>query len=143
MNIIFKVANEMKNNLITFEKRQLYNFVRRKDYRELQRALAAAYKAKDEERITKLCEQRSPLIADAGFTSSAFERRINKYRLHYRSKGKTSCVVPSHVAQKLAASVWDMFEDFFYGSGRAVSFSSADRYLLGGTPLTFLNTREK
>ena len=27
------------------------------------------------------------------------------------------------MAQKLAASVWDMFEDFFYGSGKTVSFS--------------------
>ena len=71
MDTIFKVANAMKNNLIAFEKRQLHNFVRRKDYRELQKALAAAYKAKDEERITKLCEQRSSLIADAGFTKTA------------------------------------------------------------------------
>lgn len=123
MDTIFKVANAMKNNLIAFEKRQLHNFVRRKDYRELQKALAAAYKAKDEERIAKLCEQWSSLISGAEFTAYAFEKRINKYRLHYRSKGKTSCVVPSHVAQKLAASVWDMFEDFFYGSGKTVSFS--------------------
>ena len=63
MDIIFKVANEMKNNLIAFEKRQLHNFVRRKDYREIQQALAAAYraKAKDEECITKLCERQNQL----------------------------------------------------------------------------------
>ena len=88
MDTIFKVGNAMKNNLIAFEKRQLHNFVRRKDYRELQKVLAAAYKAKDEERIAKLCEQRSSLIAGAGFTAYAFEKRINKYRLHYKSKGK-------------------------------------------------------
>lgn len=129
MDTIFKVANAMKNNLIAFEKKQLYNFVRRKDYRELQKALAAAYKAKNEECITQLCEQRSSLIAGAGFTAYAFEKRINKYRLHYKSKGKTNNVVPSQVAQKLAASVWKMFQDFFYGSGKGIAFSKWSEFL--------------
>ena len=129
MDTIFKVANAMKNNLIAFEKRQLYNFVRRKDYRELQKALATAYKAKDEERIAQLCEQRSSRIAGAGFTAYAFEKRINKYRLHYKSKGKTNNVVPSQVAQKLAASVWKMFQDFFYGSGKGIAFSKWSEFL--------------
>lgn len=129
MDTIFKVANAMKNNLIAFEKRQLYNFVRRKDYRELQKALATAYKAKDEERIAQLCEQRSSRIGGAGFTAYAFEKRINKYRLHYKSKGKTNNVVPSQVAQKLAASVWKMFQDFFYGSGKGIAFSKWSEFL--------------
>ena len=52
-----------------------------------------------------------------------FEKQINKYRKHYRGKNGKGFLIPAHVAQKIAASVWGGYQKLLYGSGQQVRFS--------------------
>ena len=123
LDTIFQVGNDIKNNLIAYERRQYQNLISRKDWRANQAALSAAYEAEDTGRIKALCKRRNEMLTNAGFEQFQFEKQINKYRKHYRGKKGKGFLIPAHVAQKIAASVWGGYQKLLYGSGQQVHFS--------------------
>ena len=64
-------------------------------------------------------ELRNEMIRRYGFSKFDFEKRINKYRKSYET------LVGIDVAQKIAYSVWDMFQAVLYGKG--ITFAAKDR----------------
>ena len=70
-----------------------------------------------------LYELRNEMIRRYGFSKFDFEKRINKYRKSYET------LVGIDVAQKIAYSVWDMFQAVLYGKGKSVSFSPFSKFL--------------
>lgn len=161
LDTIFQVANDIKNKLIAYERKQCNILTARRDYHRLQKQFSNAYAAQEEleNRIKKLTKQRkeagrknkpeirkqlntvtkdkvevetlidhlgaqrTALLIDAGFSKDLFEAQIVKYRSHYKAKGRSSSLVNSHIAQKIANSVWKSFESFFYKNGKEVHFS--------------------
>ena len=123
LDTIFQVGNDIKNNLIAYERKQYQNLISRKDWRANQAALSAAYEAEDAGRIKALCKRRNEMLTNAGFEQFQFEKQINKYRKHYRGKNGKGFLIPAHVAQKIAASVWGGYQKLLYGSGQQVRFS--------------------
>lgn len=123
LDVIFQVGNDIKNALIAYERKQYDNLVARKEWRDTQTALRSAYEEKDAARVRALCEQRSKMLAAAGFGQYQFEKQINKYRKHYRGKGGKGYLIPAHVAQKISSSVWDGYKKLLFGNGKQVWFS--------------------
>lgn len=123
LDTIFQVGNDIKNNLIAYERKQYTNLIARRDWKANQAALSAAYEAKDNERIKALCERRNKMLSDAGFEQFQFEKQINKYRKHYKGKNNKGFIIPVHVAQKISASIWDGYKKLLYGNGKQVHFS--------------------
>ena len=123
LDTIFQVGNDIKNNLIAYERKQYENLIARKDWKTNQTALADAYAAEDEFLIKALCESRNEMLSDAGFGKYQFEKQVNKYRKHYRGKGGKGYIIPVHVAQKISASVWDGYQKLLFGYGNQVHFS--------------------
>lgn len=62
---------------------------------------------------------RRRLLQDAGFAKYAFESQIQIIR---RADEDARRMIGSHVAQKIADSVWQMFEKDLYGNGKHLSF---------------------
>ena len=123
LDTIFQVGNDIKNNLIAYERKRYENLTSRKDWKTNQAALADAYAAEDAFLVKVLCERRNEMLSVAGFGKYQFEKQVNKYRKHYRGKGGKGYLIPVHVAQKISASVWDGYQKLLYGNGNQVHFS--------------------
>ena len=123
LDTVFQVGNDIKNNLIAYERKQYKNLTALKDWTANQVALADAYAAKDSPLIKALCERRNEMLSEAGFGKYQFEKQVNKYRKHYRGKGGKGYLIPVHVAQKISSSVWDGFQKLIFGNGEQVHFS--------------------
>ena len=74
LDTIFQVGNDIKNNLIAYERKQYQNLISRKDWRANQAALSAAYEAEDAGRIKALCKRRNETLTNAGFEQFQFEK---------------------------------------------------------------------
>lgn len=167
---IFRVANNMKNNLISWYDRQLTEMTRTRAWRDNQKSLSNLYSEyaddvedleKGKQRIAKkkenakkkkktfylsrkdkeqlrylqsrvkefeekrkdLYEIRNEMIHRYGFSKFDFEKQMNKYRKSYGT------LVGIDVAQKIAYSVWDMFQAVLYGKGKSISFSPFSKFL--------------
>lgn len=144
LNTMFRVGNEIKNNLITYEKRQYRCLTERKDWKLIQAALAEAYKTEDTAAKKMLLEKRNTMIAAAGFSLFSFVKWINKYRKHYIGAGGKGYCVNAQVAQNIAASVWKAFESLLYGKGDEVKFSKWTEFTsmtakVNGNGITYRN----
>lgn len=120
---LFQVCNDIKNNLIAYEKKRYRCLMEQRVWKQNQEALAVAYKAEDETAKAKCIEARNAMIANAGFSPYQFEKQANKYRKHYPGPGGKGLLVHTHICQKIAASVWKAFESLLYKDGEDVSFS--------------------
>lgn len=120
---LFQVCNDIKNNLIAYEKKQYRCLTEQQAWKKNKEELAAAYKAGDTKAKAKCIEARNAMIAKAGFSLYQFEKQINIYRKHYKGVGGKGALVSGHVCQKIAASVWKAFESLLFKNGKAVSFS--------------------
>ena len=82
LDTIFQVGNNIKNDLIAYERKQYENLTSRKDWKANQAALADAYAAEDAILVKALCERRNEMFSDTGFGKYQFEKQVNKYRKH-------------------------------------------------------------
>ena len=160
---MFRIANNMKNNLIAWYSRQLTEMMRTRIWRSNQKALADLYSeyvdevetleklqekisrkkknagkkkavhlfGKDEQQLAylqsrvdeftekkkALCVLRNEIIRRYGFSKSDFEKQMKKYRKSYQT------LIGSTVAQRIADSVWVMFDAKLYRNGKDISFS--------------------
>lgn len=150
----FQCCNNLKNTLIRRKLNSLKNLERTKRWRTIQASLAALYLEKaaltgklsgaqkkaemgdatleDKKRLKELKKQletlrqqmqvwftaRNEILREYRFSKYQFEQDIQDVRWHY------SCLVPSPTGQVLANDVWNAFDDYFFGSGKTVSFSS-------------------
>ena len=160
---MFRIANNMKNNLIAWYSRQLTEMMRTRIWRSNQKALADLYSeyvdevetleklqekisrkkknagkkkavrlfGKDEQQLAylqsrvdeftekkkALCVLRNEIIRRYGFSKADFEKQMKKYRKSYQT------LIGSTVAQKIADSVWAMFDAKLYRNGKDISFS--------------------
>lgn len=167
---MFRVANDMKNNLIGWYLNQYREMIRTKKWRNNQAAIHQLYvdntpdikalgklKAKISRKINKcqknginytpslkdmenldclqktedefkekkaaLYEIRNRMLAEHGFSKFSFQERMKKYRKSYET------LVGSAVAQRIADTVWDMFQAKLFGNGKAISFSPFTEFL--------------
>lgn len=144
LDTMFRVGNEIKNHLITYEKAQYRCLTERKEWKFVQTALAEAYKAEDAAAKKLLLEKRNTMIAAAGFSLYQFEKQANKYRKHYISVSGKGCWINAQVSQKIAASVWKAFESLLYGKGDEVKFSKWTEFTsmtakVNGNGITYRN----
>lgn len=170
LNTMFRVANDMKNNLIGWYLNQYREMIRTKKWRNNQVAIHQLYvdyapgikdlgklKAKISRKISKcqknginytpslkdmenldclqktedefkekkaaLYEIRNGMLAEHGFSKFSFQERMKKYRKSYET------LVGSAVAQRIADTVWDMFQAKLFGNGKAISFSPFTEFL--------------
>ena len=155
---MFRIANNMKNNLIAWYSRQLTEMMRTRIWRNNQKALADLYSeyvdevealeklqekisrkkknavhlsGKDEQQLAylqsrvdeftekkkALCVLRNEIIRRYGFSKADFEKQMKKYRKSYQT------LIGSTVAQKIADSVWAMFDAKLYKNRKDISFS--------------------
>jgi len=129
LDTLFRVGNDIKNNLIAYEKKQYNQLVQRRDYRALQKALSEAYKAGDKATVKELGKKRTELLQAAGFSQYAVRDQANKYRKHYRGKRGKGYLVPATVGANIGFSVWRAFEKLLYGNGKDVHFSKWSEFL--------------
>lgn len=120
---IFRVCNDIKNNLIACEKVRFDHLSRQRAWKRNQEALADAYKKKDKKAIKQYGKIRTEMLEKAGFSLYQFEAQANKYRKHYKGPNGKGYLVSVHVCQKVAASVWKSFETLLYKNGEDVHFS--------------------
>ncbi len=130
---LFQCCNNIKNALISRKLKDLKQMERTRLWRNVQSELAVSYAAEKavkeksaKETIRKsrkaLFDRRKDLLTAYGFSLFAFEKAIKPAQKHYRK------VVNSMIAQKIADSVWRSFEDYLYGNGEEISFSSISNF---------------
>lgn len=151
---IFQCCNNLKNTLIHRKMNALKDMERTKRWKTIQSNLAELYPQKkdlegkisklqknaevselteeEKKQLKELQEQmktlrqemqpwfdaRNAILKDYRFSKYQFEQDIQDVRWHYCQ------LIPSPTGQVLANDVWNAFDDYFFGSGKAVSFSS-------------------
>ena len=124
---VFRVAGNMYNNLVSDRLKELRQMENSCEWRflqsiivktlEQQKQKATNNKDNDAKEILKLFySKKKDLLSSHGFSEYAFQARIQKWRAHHKT------LVGTHVAQKIASAVWSKFQDYFYGSGKEISF---------------------
>ena len=68
--------------------------------------------------FTPLFEERNVMILAHGFTEYNFQARVQKWRSHHRK------LINTHVAQKIASTVWRKFQAYLYGNGDEIRFAA-------------------
>ena len=58
------------------------------------------------------------MILAHGFTEYNFQARVQKWRSHHRK------LINTHVAQKIASTVWRKFQAYLYGNGDEIRFAA-------------------
>ena len=150
----FRAANDLKNCLIANRLTALKQLEKTKVWRKNQKRITFCYRTIHEsqdilkgikdKRTKAAAEQRKKakaaikhakaLLKDSfkvknhllqvyDFTAASFEKRVKEYRY------VTYQLVHSQVAQNIAKDVWKSFEDYFYGSGKEIKFSSRFNFL--------------
>lgn len=123
----FTAANRLYNQLVEIEKaaldtvRQSASWQTIEELREQILALAEDVGMQPDLQMAlrNFTVFRRRLLQDAGFSKYSFEARINQLR---RSDTDAKKRIGSHVAQKIADSVWQMFEKYLYGDGKQITF---------------------
>ena len=124
---LFRVSCQMSNNLIADRRKALEQMERTRAWKEAQSNIAVLRDKKKEKLIDEdtadallapWYDKRSELLSKFGFTEYAFQARMKKWRRHHKK------LVHSQVAQKLASSVWQKFEAYFFRNGERTDFIS-------------------
>ena len=76
--------------------------------------VAIAKATPDSKEQKDLLKQRQKMIQKSGFSEGAFHIMVEPYAKHF--------AIHSHVAQKVASSVWTAWESFFFSKGKAVHY---------------------
>lgn len=117
---IFRVAGQMYNNLVAYRKRALAQMERTRAWKSIQSDLRALFQvpptSEQKPALKALYTKRNSLLSSYGMSEYAFEARIQKWRRHHKK------LIGTHIAQKIASAVWSKFEDYLFGSGKAVPF---------------------
>lgn len=106
----FKIAEQIKNDLITYELHRLHKLERLHQYRDLMTHLN---EAAPEERKA-LSAERTQMLREAGFTRFDFLKTISPMREHFVQH------IQAQIADALATDVWRAFEAYLYGNGEEV-----------------------
>lgn len=123
---LFRCCNNIKNALISRKLKALKQLERRRDWRALQTEIASVYAgvsskekltSKQKKALKPLFEKRSAMLKELGFEKYSFEAAVKPIAKHYGG------MIHSQVAQKIAYSVWDAFDDYLYDNGKQISFS--------------------
>ncbi len=120
----FKAAGNICNCLIADRKKALEQMERTREWRRIQNGIKTFYgdTAKKAE-LKELYDQKKKLMAEYGMSEYAFQARAQKWRATYKK------MIGTHVLQKIASSVWKMFEAYFYGNGEQISFKPYAEFL--------------
>ena len=123
----FQAANNLYNALIEAEKNQLHEVMQSESWAVLMN-LRGQFLALAEEvgmlpdikrALRNVGMFRRRLLQNAGFSKYSFKSQMLAIR---RADPESSGLIDSHVAQKIADSVWQMFEKYLYGNGKHLSF---------------------
>lgn len=132
---LFRVSGTIYNNLVSDRLGALKQLERTKAWKSAQDRLSALYEQRKKEITGKedhdnlvykkykplfapLLKERNALLLAHGFTEYNFHAKIQKWRSHY------SKLVNTHVAQKIASTVWQKFRTYLYGNCEKIHFMS-------------------
>lgn len=130
---LFRVSGNIYNNLVADRFGALKQLERTKAWKSIQARLSALYAQRKKELTGKedydklvyekykplfvpLFKERDELLLAHGFTEHSFQARVQKWRGHHRK------LVNTHVAQKIASTVWQKFRAYLYGNGDEIHF---------------------
>ena len=125
LDVLFRVCGQMSNNLINDRRKALEQLERTRAWKEVQTNIAVLRDKKDKELIDEdtadallapWYDKRSELLSKFGFNEYAFQALMKKWRRHHKK------LVNSNTAQKLASSVWQKFEAYFFRNGKRTDF---------------------
>ena len=108
----FKKCGVIYNQLVSTTTKMWHQLRKTRKYRELMAAIAKATPDSKEQKV--LLKQRQEMIKSSGFSEGAFHIMVEPYAKHF--------AIHSHVAQKVASSVWAAWESFFFSKGKAVHY---------------------
>ena len=108
----FKKCNTIYNQLVSATTKIWHQLRKTRKYRNLMVAIAKA--TPDSKEQKDLLKQRQKMIQKSGFSEGAFHITVEPYAKHF--------AIHSHVAQKVASSVWTAWESFFFSKGKAVHY---------------------
>lgn len=108
----FKKCNTIYNQLVSATTKMWHQLRKTRKYRNLMVAIAKA--TPDSKEQKDLLKQRQKMIQKSGFSEGAFHIMVEPYAKHF--------AIHSHVAQKVASSVWTAWESFFFSKGKAVHY---------------------
>ena len=130
---LFRVSGNIYNNLVSNQLGALKQLERTKAWKSIQARLSVLYAQRKKELTGKedhdelvyekykplfvpLFEERDALLLAHGFTEYNFQARVQKWRGHHRR------LINTHVAQKIASTVWQKFRAYLYGNGDKIHF---------------------
>ena len=130
---LFRVSGNIYNNLVADRLGALKQLERTKAWKSVQAKLSTLYAQRKKELTGKedhdklvygkydpllapLFEERDVLLLAYGFTEYNFQARVQKWRSHHRK------LINTHVAQKIASTVWQKFRAYLYSNGDEIRF---------------------
>lgn len=119
----FRIAGQIYNTLLGYELKRYRQLCQTKAYRAVQSSLSEQFKAnaKGSKEYKALCNQRTKMLNDAGFTEYGFIADIKRFYKHFSDN------IGSSVAYHcIASQVWTAFEKMLYGNGKQVHFKKKD-----------------
>lgn len=127
---VFRVSGNLYNNLVADRKKALKEMEKTREWRSIKEGIAATFRevgegcpTEDQKAALDDFYARKKVIMKAyGFNEYAFQARARKWREHHKS------LIHSQVAQKIASSVWQKFEAYFFGTGKEIHFQGWEHF---------------
>lgn len=112
----FKKCGTIYNQLVSITTKMWHQLRKTRKYRNLMAAIAKAAPYSEERK--DFLKQQQKMIQEFGFSESTFHKMVAPCAKHF--------AIHSHVAQKIASSVWVAWENFFFGKGKNVHYKKLE-----------------
>lgn len=135
LNKRFEIGRQIYNSLINITQKRYKEMIKTKEYRNLISSISS-----DNENNKKIWEKLSSIRKHYGMSEYSFHHDVTKIRKHFKNN------IDSHIAQKIATTLWKSYEKFLFGNGEKIHYKKYGEFnSLEGksnkTGIRFINRR--
>ena len=115
----FEIARKIYNSLLGKTEKRYKQMVRTKEYKMIKQNLSEVYKSnrdENEKMKKELLKSLNFLYKKYRLSEYEFHSDVKNYQRHFKKN------IDSHVAQKIASSLWKAFEKLLYADGAKLHY---------------------
>ena len=107
----FEIGRQIYNSLVTVTQKRYKEMIKTKEYRNLMSLLSG-----DKKKDKPIWKQIDEIRKQYGMSEYSFHADVKKMQKHFSDN------IDSHVAQKIASSLWRAYDKLFYGNGEKIRY---------------------
>lgn len=109
LNKRFEIGRQIYNSLFNITQKRYKEMIKTKEYRNLISSISIG-----NENNQKIWEKLNFIRKQYGISEYSFHHDVTKIRKHFKNN------IDSHIAQKIATTLWKSYEKFLFGNGEKI-----------------------